>query len=134
MTSNLINLQKRFGKNLILKENLSKYSWFNLGGPAEIFFRPDSLNQFQKFLIEIKNENLKIYILGNGSNTLIRDSGVKGVVIKLSSNFSETKLLDNNTIEVGAAALDRKAADFAKDNSISGLEFLACILALSEEQ
>ena len=127
MTSNLINLQKRFGKNLILKENLSKYSWFNLGGPAEIFFRPDSLNQLQKFLIEIKNENLKIYILGAGSNTLIRDSGVKGVVIKLSSNFSETKLLDNNTIEVGAAALDRKAADFAKDNSISGLEFLACI-------
>ena len=106
---------------------MSKYSWFNLGGPAEIFFRPDSLNQLQKFLIEIKNENLKIYILGAGSNTLIRDSGVKGVVIKLSSNFSETKLLDNNTIEVGAAALDRKAADFAKDNSISGLEFLACI-------
>ena len=64
MTSNLINLQKRFGKNLILKENLSKYSWFNLGGQAEIFFRPDSLNQLQKFLIEIKNENLKIYILG----------------------------------------------------------------------
>ncbi len=127
MTLNLTTLQKKFGKNLIVRENLSKYSWFNLGGPAELFFRPDNLDQLQKFLIEVKNGYLETYILGAGSNTLIRDSGVKGIVIKLSSKFSEAKLLDNNTIEVGAAALDRKAADFAKDNSISGLEFLACI-------
>ena len=65
--------------------------------------------------------------MGAGSNTLIRDTGVKGVVIKLSSNFSEIKLLKKDIIEVGAATLDRKIADFAKDNDISGMEFLSCI-------
>ena len=110
-------LQKKFGKNLIFKENLSKYSWFNLGGPADIFFRPENIGQLREFLIEMKPTNHKINILGAGSNTLIRDSGVNGVVIKLSSNFSNIRLIEPDTIEVGASALDRKVSDFAKNNS-----------------
>ena len=120
-------LQKKFGKNLIFKENLSKYSWFNLGGPADIFFRPENIGQLREFLIEMKPNNHKINILGAGSNTLIRDSGVNGVVIKLSSNFSNIRLIEPDTIEVGASALDRKASDFAKNNNISEMEFLSCI-------
>ena len=58
-------LQNKFGKNLIVKENLSKYSWFNLGGPADIFFRPETKQQLIEFLNEIKNSNFKIFILGN---------------------------------------------------------------------
>ena len=127
MKSNLVSLQKKFGKSLIIQEKLSKYSWFNLGGTADIFFRPDSLDQLKKFLIYIKTANFKLCILGAGSNTLIRDKGVKGVVIKLSSKFSNIKLLEEDVIEVGAAALDRKVSDFATNNSISGLEFLSCI-------
>lgn len=121
------NLQKKFGKSLIFKENLSKYSWFNLGGPAEIFFRPQNINQLKEFLSEIKNTKYNINILGAGSNTLIRDSGVKGVVVKLSSSFSHISLLKQDTIEVGAAALDRKVSEFAKNNGISEMEFLSCI-------
>ena len=120
-------LQKKFGKNLIINENLSKYSWFNLGGPADIFFRPENKNQLINFLTEIKDNNYKVHILGAGSNTLIRDSGVKGVVIKLSSKFADIKLLAKDTIEVGASMLDRKVSDFAKNNDISGMEFLSCI-------
>ena len=120
-------LQKKFGKNLIIKENLSKYSWFNLGGPADISFRPENKEQLIEFLREIKKNNYKIHILGAGSNTLIRDSGVKGVVIKLGSKFSNIKLLEKDTIEVGAAILDRKVSDFAKDNNIGNMEFLSCI-------
>ena len=120
-------LQDKFGKNLIIKENLSKYSWFNLGGPADIFFRPENIGQLREFLIEMKPTNHKINILGAGSNTLIRDSGVNGVVIKLSSNFSNIRLIEPDTIEVGASALDRKVSDFAKNNSISEMEFLSCI-------
>jgi|TARA_B100001093_G_scaffold503302_1_gene557497 UDP-N-acetylmuramate dehydrogenase len=127
MNLNFESLKEKFGKNIIFKENLSKYSWFNLGGPAEIFFRPDNSNQLKKFLFEIKNNNYKINMLGAGSNTLIRDRGVKGVVIKLSSNFSKIKLSSQNTIEVGAATLDRKVSDFAKNNNISEMEFLSCI-------
>ena len=65
--------------------------------------------------------------MGAGSNTLIRDSGVKGVVIKLGSKFSKIKLLKDDTIEVGASTLDRKVSEFAKNNNIAGMEFLACI-------
>ena len=120
-------LKKKFGKNLIIRENLSKYSWFNLGGPAEIFFRPENKDQLVNFLNEINENNYKIHVLGAGSNTLIRDSGVRGVVIKLGSKFSDIKLLTKDTIEVGAAILDRKVSDFAKNNNIGSMEFLSCI-------
>jgi len=127
MSLNTDPLQKKFGKNLIIRENLSKYSWFNLGGPAEFFFRPESKDQLIEFLNSIKKYNHKIHVIGAGSNTLIRDSGVKGVVIKLGSKFSNIKLLKKDTIEVGASTLDRKTSFFAKNNNISGMEFLACI-------
>ena len=80
-------LKKKFGKNLIIKESLSKYSWFNLGGPAEIFFRPEDKDQLVKFLKEVRVNNYKTHVLGAGSNTLIRDGGIKGAVIKLGSKF-----------------------------------------------
>ncbi len=127
MNSDTENLLQKFGKNLILKENLSKYNWFNLGGSADIFFKPENKEQLKNFLKEVEQKNYSIYILGAGSNTLIRDSGIKGIVIKLGSKFSEIKLLEKDTIEVGAGILDRKVADFAQKNCISDLEFLSCI-------
>ncbi len=124
----LVNkFEKKFGDNLRKNVNLSNYSWFNLGGAAEFFFKPENKNQLIEFLKEIKNENIKITVLGAGSNTLIRDNIVKGAVIKLGSNFSYTKLINKNTIEVGAATLDRKLANYAKDNNIANFEFLSCI-------
>ena len=58
---------------------------------------------------------------------MFRDNGVKGVVIKLGTNFSYTRMIEKDLLEFGAATLDRKAANFAKDNSVGGLEFLSCI-------
>ena len=80
-----------------------------------------------QFLLEANKNNLKTTFLGAGSNTLFRDNGVKGAVIKLGKNFSFIKLIDENILEVGAATLDRKVADFAKENNLSNLEFLSCI-------
>ena len=120
-------IQKNFGDNVIINENLSKYSWFNLGGPADIFFRPKNKDQLIEFIKKIRGYSYKIYVLGAGSNTLIRDSGVKGIVIKLGSKFSNIKLLEKDTIEVGAGTFDRKVSDFAKNNNISNMEFLSCI-------
>ena len=70
---------------------------------------------------------LKITILGAGSNTLIRDNVVKGVVIKLGKGFAKINLVKDCIIEVGAAALDRKISNFAAENNVGNLEFLACI-------
>ncbi len=127
MKLNISELKEKFGKNIIFKENLSKYSWFNLGGPADIFFRPENKIQLLRFLDEVRKKDCQINILGAGSNTLIRDSGVRGSVIKLGSKFSYINLLDKDKIEVGAATLDRKVSDFAKNNNIGNMEFLSCI-------
>ena len=123
----VLELSKKFKNNISHNVELSNYSWFNLGGPAEHLFKPYNKEQLIQFLEINKKNNLNITILGAGSNTLIRDKGIKGVVIKLGSNFSNINLINNNTIEVGAATLDRKIANFAKENGIGNLEFLSCI-------
>ena len=120
-------LIKKFSKNISDNTKLSNYSWFNLGGPAEYFFKPKNKEQLIEFLEENRQNKLKLTILGAGSNLLIRDKGIRGVVIKLGLPFSEIKLIDQDIIEAGAAALDRKVANFAKDNGIGNLEFLSCI-------
>ena len=125
--SNLIDFTKRFGESLSQKVKLSNYSWFNLGGNAEFFFKPKDKTELLEFFKEAKKNDIKTTFLGAGSNTLFRDNGVKGAVIKLGKNFSFTRLIGKDIIEVGAGTLDRKVADFAKENNLSNLEFLSCI-------
>ena len=84
-----MELIEKFKKNISENTKLSNYSWFNLGGPAEYFFKPRDKDQLIEFLKENKKNKLNITILGAGSNTLIRDNGVKGVVIKLGPSFSK---------------------------------------------
>ena len=117
----------KFKGNIKNNVNLSNYNWFNLGGPAEYLFKPENKEQLIEFLRETKIFKLNTTVLGAGSNTLIRDNGIKGVVIKLGSSFSKIKLINSDTLEVGAAALDRKVSNYAKDNGISEFEFLSCI-------
>tara|TARA_Y100000591_G_scaffold248216_1_gene219327 strand:+ start:654 stop:1559 length:906 start_codon:yes stop_codon:yes gene_type:complete len=121
------DLIKKFSDSISCNIQLSNYSWFNLGGPAEYIFKPKNTEQLVEFLKDNKKYKLKITILGAGSNTLIRDKGVRGVVIKLSPAFSNINLVSKDIIEVGAATLDRKISNFAKDNGIGNLEFLSCI-------
>ena len=121
------NLIKKLDGNFRMNVKLSNYSWFNLGGNAEYFYKARDKNQLLKFLIEAKKKKLKTTILGAGSNILFRDKGVKGVVIKLGNGFSYTNLQEKNIVVAGAATLDRKVADFAKENSLENLEFLSCI-------
>jgi len=125
--SNLIDFTKRFGESLSQKVKLSNYSWFNLGGNAEFFFKPKDKTELLEFFKEAKKNDIKTTFLGAGSNTLFRDNGVKGAVIKLGKNFSFTRLIGKDIIEVGAGTLDRKVADFAKENNLTNLEFLSCI-------
>ena len=115
-------LIKKFSENLSTQTNLSNYSWFNLGGPAEYLFKPENKSQLIEFLKENKKNKAEITILGAGSNTLIRDNGIKGVVIKLGSEFSKINLIDKDIIKAGAAALDKRISQFALDNGIGNLD------------
>jgi len=121
------NIFEKFGNNLSKNVKLSNYSWFNLGGDAEYFFKAKDQTQLKMFVKFASENNLKTAVLGAGSNILFRDKGFKGAIIKLGKNFSYTKVIEKNIIDVGAATLDRKTADFAKDNNLKNLEFLSCI-------
>ena len=122
-----INFIKKFEDSFSHDVKLSNYSWFNLGGNAEYFFKAKDEKQLIEFLQEAKKQNLKTTILGAGSNTLFRDNGVKGAVIKLGNGFSYTKLIKKNILDVGAATLDRTVANYAKESNLENLEFLSCI-------
>ena len=119
-------IKKKISGKILFEESLSKYSWFNLGGPAKVIFKPKSLNELSIFLKNIKKIN-KVKVLGAGSNTLIRDGGFNGVIIKLEKSFSHISLFDESTLIAGASALDKKVSNFALENSLSGFEFLSCI-------
>jgi len=119
-------IKNKFSGEILFNESLSKYSWFNLGGPAKVIFRPKNLNELSIFMKNLGGFK-KIRVLGVGSNTIIRDGGFDGIIIKFGKSFSHLTLFNQNTIIAGASALDRKVSDFALENSVAGLEFLSCI-------
>ena len=121
------NFIKKYNSSLSSNVKLSNYSWFNLGGNAKYFYKAKDKNQLKEFLLELNKKNIKTTILGAGSNTLFRDNGFNGAVIKLGNNFSYTKIVEKNIIVVGAATPDRLVANYAKENGLGNLEFLSCI-------
>lgn len=106
-------------------ESLAQSSWFGVGGPAEILFKPADENDLQQFLQHCPDD-IPITILGVASNIIIRDGGIPGVVIKLGREFA-TMRAEGEALHIGAAALDFNTALFAQKNGIAGLEFLAGI-------
>ncbi len=126
MKINLKDLIPEFSNNLKLDYDLKKKNWFNIGGKTKAFFKADSLKELIKFLKKIQN-NEKIFVLGAGSNTLITDKQFDGVVIKLTSNFNNISLLNEDIIIAGSAVTDKSLSEFAMENSLGGFEFLSCI-------
>ena len=126
LISQIKEVKNRISGKIQFHENLSKYSWFNLGGPAKVIFKPINLNELSIFLKNIKEFD-KIKVLGAGSNTLIRDGGFNGIIIKLGKSFSHLSLLNKNTVIAGSSALDKNVSNFAFENSLTGFEFLSCI-------
>ena len=122
----LKKLLKKFESKIIYNKDLKKNNWFNIGGKTKVFFKADELKDLVEFLKILDNKE-KIIIIGAGSNTLITDDVYNGVVIKLGKNFNRLSCLNENIIISGAAVVDKKLADFAADNNLSGFEFLACI-------
>ncbi len=103
--------------------SLKELVWFRAGGPAEYLFRPADLDDLTQFLSQ-RPQSLPISIIGVGSNLLIRDGGVGGVVIRLPAVFGKITMEPGHRIRAGAAALDANVARQAADAGIAGLEFL----------
>ena len=106
--------------------NLSKLTWFKVGGKAEVFFIPKDKKDLVSFLKKL-DKNTPIKILGAGSNILIRDGGIRGVTISLVKNFSNILYLKNQKILVGAGVNCIKLSRDCALKSLKGLEFFSGI-------
>ncbi|MBO6805630.1 UDP-N-acetylmuramate dehydrogenase [Thalassospira sp.] len=104
---------------------LAKVTWFQVGGPADVMFRPEDEADLADFL-KGKPEDLPVTVIGVGSNLLVRDGGIRGVVIRLGRPFTEV-VVEDGAVHAGAGALDLNVAQTAQMNGIAGLEFLSGI-------
>ncbi len=107
---------------LLANQSLAELTWFRVGGPAQVLFTPMDEDDLGYFLAHLPAE-LSIYVVGVGSNLIVRDGGMPGVVIRLSPRgFGEIRA-EGDVVSAGAAALDKRVAEAAAAASISGLEF-----------
>ena len=104
---------------------LAGVTWFRVGGPAEIMFRPADVDDLAEFLAG-KPGDVPVTVIGVASNLLVRDGGVPGVVIRLGRGFVDINA-EGETVRAGAGALDGNVALVARDAAIAGLEFLSGI-------
>lgn len=118
-----MKLPKTKGK-ITFNKKLDKYSWFGVGGEGEVIFEPEDINDLQNFLQNI-DKDIPITIIGGGSNLLIRDGGIDGIIIILK-NMKKIELLNNNIV-AECGALNYKLYEFTKNKSIDGYEFLGTI-------
>ena len=101
---------------------LSKHTWFGVGGPAEVMFHPADAEDLS-FFLQNKPYNLPICLIGGGSNLLVRDGGIPGVVIKLDSPAFRKTSLKGNLLTCGAGVKNAELKKIILDNSLGGLEF-----------
>ena len=106
-------------------EKLSSFTWFGVGGDAEILFTPDNIDGVINF-IKDKPKNLKVFTIGAGSNILIRDNGIKGISL-LTKNLNNITMDEKGVITAESGANDIQVARFARENERTDLEFLVGI-------
>jgi len=104
---------------------LSAVTWFRVGGPADVLFKPADADDLSAFL-KAKPTDIPVTVIGVGSNLLVRDGGIEGVVVRLGRGFTEIKA-NGTALSAGAGALDLNVALSARDAGIGGLEFLSGI-------
>lgn len=107
---------------LLANESLAPLTWFRVGGPAQVLFTPADEDDLVYFLSKLPND-IPVYTVGVGSNLIVRDGGVEGVVIRLSPrSFGEIRA-EGDTVRASTAALDKRVAEAAAAANIGGLEF-----------
>jgi len=107
---------------LLANQSLAELTWFRVGGPAQVLFTPSDEDDLAYFLAHLPRE-LRLYVVGVGSNLIVRDGGMPGVVIRLSPRGFGDASADGDIVSAGAAALDKRVAETAAAANIGGLEF-----------
>jgi len=121
----LINkIQSKIKSNILLDYEMRKSTWFRAGGNALGYVIVNNISDLK--IIMSYSDQIKYYIVGVGSNLLVRDGGFDGLIIKLGKNFNKIKI-NKDTLSVGAGVLDVNLAKFALKNSIKDFEFFSGI-------
>ena len=110
--------------NIRLNEDMSKHTSIKIGGPADIFIKIKTIEELKYILEVAKEKNIPITVIGNGSNLLVKDKGIRGIVLQIKIDEIS---VNTTEIEVGAGTLLSKLSKTAYENSLAGLEFAAGI-------
>jgi len=124
MSDILHKIQSKISSKILIDYDMKRSSWFRAGGKAKGYTIINSIRDL-KTIISF-SDHIKYYIIGVGSNLMVRDQGYDGLIIKLGRNFNNIKI-KNNTLSVGAGVLDLNLAKFATKNSIKDFEFFSGI-------
>ncbi len=119
----IYKLAAELGCEVKLNEPMKKHTSFKIGGDAAVYIKAGNLCRLSVIVEECKKTDTKFFLLGNGSNILVDDSGMDCVVIRLDGDFKEIFMLDSETVYCGAGASLASLCKFALNNGLSGLEF-----------
>jgi UDP-N-acetylmuramate dehydrogenase len=128
-----ISLNKSLGCSIFGREgiktkvNLASYTSFKIGGQAEYFFEPKNLKSLQQVLVSAKQIGLRVFVLGAGSNILVSNAGLSGLVIRLSSKDFRKCCCQGSCLVAGSGLKLNALISFSRKNNLSGLEFLVGI-------
>lgn len=112
--------------NVFINEPMSKHTTFKIGGPADYFVTPDSVDGIKAAIDIARENNINYYIIGNGSNLLVQDKGYRGIIIQIFKNFSKITV-ENNVITCLGGALLSAVSKEALNHSLTGMEFASGI-------
>lgn len=117
--------QLAIDKGCEVKENepMSRYTTFKIGGAAQLLVSVPNISALKAMLKQCDKEQIPVFLLGKGSNLLVSDKGIEGVVIKLEGDFKQITLVEDDTVYCGAGVSLARLCRFALDNGLSGLEF-----------
>lgn len=122
----LLKILPKVKGEYLLNEPLNKYTWFGVGGPAEVMYCPKDTEDLCYFM-KNKPYNLPIFVIGGGSNLLVRDGGIPGVVVRLKNKFFRNWKLEGDKLVCGAGMKNGELKKIMIENNIGGLEFLVSI-------
>lgn len=122
-TETIYNLAKILNCDARLCEPMSKHTTFKIGGAAGAYIKVGNLSRLSAVLKECKESETPYFLIGNGSNILVDDSGLDCAVLRLDGDFREIRLIDDETIYCGAGASLAYLCKFARNSGLSGLEF-----------
>jgi UDP-N-acetylmuramate dehydrogenase len=122
ITLDLKSAMPQLRGRLLANEPLAPLTWFRVGGPAQVLFTPADQDDLAYFLAHLASD-IPLYVVGVGSNLIVRDGGMPGVVIRLSPRGFGEALAEGDVVRAGTAALDKRVAETAAAANIGGLEF-----------